>query len=230
MGVFLLIAVIALPYYLKTNENPTQRIEKMQAKIAQLQARNEKLREENAKLQARSVATLIGISTDAKSFVMLVDMSGSMSKYTKIVLETADRIIDNLQEDCRLQIVGYHLDDTLVPWQIPYNLARTDVKGKRDAKRFVRRLTGEFGGGTPTYLALKEALKYGAEAVVLLTDGAPSFTAPDRIVHEISQANGGKKEIYAIAIGQYRAKPVLVEFLQALSRENGGKFMGVSNY
>jgi uncharacterized protein with von Willebrand factor type A (vWA) domain len=91
-------------------------------------------------------------------------------------------------------------------------------------------LTHQFSGGTPTNLALEEALKYDAEAIILLTDGAPSFNEPAKIVQLITTLNGGKKEIYSIAIGEYRAMPILVEFLEALSRQNGGSFLGVSSY
>ena len=68
------------------------------------------------------------------------------------------------------------------------------------------------------------------EAIILLTDGAPSFNEPAKIVKHITALNGGKKEIYSIAIGEYRAMPILVEFLEALSRRNGGSFLGVSSY
>jgi len=223
MGVFLLIAIVALPYYLKIDPDLIDQVGQMKQKITKLEAENKRLRDQQ-------IATLLGISTKAKSFVLLVDMSGSMQAYTKIVSETVDKIIESLGDDYRLQIIGYHLDNTIIPWQTPYNLAVTDSGNKAAAKSFMQGLTQQFSGGTPTNLALEEALKYDAEAIILLTDGAPSFNEPAKIVEHITALNGGKKEIYSIAIGEYRAMPILVEFLEALSRQNGGSFLGVSSY
>jgi len=230
MGVFLLIGIIAMPYYLKTNPDLVKQLAESKDKVAKLEKNNRQLRAQNRKLEAEKVATLIGISTNAKSFILVIDMSGSMEQYRQIVLETVDKILDNLDADVKVQMLGFHLDDTLLPWQTPYGLITMDPGHKREAKAFMRRLTGEFGGGTPTFLALKEAMKYDAEAIILLTDGAPSFTDPREIVQKITAMNGGKKQIFSIAVGEYRAEPILVEFLEALSRQNGGSFLGVSSY
>ena len=223
MGVFLLVAIVALPYYLKVDPDLVDQVGQMKEKITKLEVENKRLRDQQ-------IATLLGISTDAKSFVLLVDMSGSMEAYTDIVSETVDKIIDNFGDDYRLQIIGYHLDNTIIPWKTPYGTEIMDGSGKSEAKSFMQSLTRQFSGGTPTNLALEEALKYDVEAIILLTDGAPSFTEPAKIVEHITALNGGKKEIYSIAIGEYRAMPILVEFLEALSRQNGGSFLGVSSY
>jgi Mg-chelatase subunit ChlD len=230
MGVFLLIALVAFPYYLKSDPDLAKALAEAKESTAKLQRSNQRLRAENRKLQAEKVATLIGISTTAKSFVLVIDMSGSMEQYRQIVLETVDKILDNLEPGVRIQLLGFHLDDTLIPWQPPRGMVRADAAHKKEAKAFMRRLTHDFGGGTPTFRALREALAYEAEAIILLTDGAPSFTEPGTIVDRITAMNGGRKEIYSIAVGEYRANPVLVEFLEALSRRNGGSFLGISSY
>ena len=230
MGVFLLIAIVAFPYYLKSDPDLVKQLAESKEKLAKLEKSNRQLRAQNRKLEAEKVATLIGISTTAKSVVIVIDMSGSMEQYRQIVLETVDKILDNLEPDVKIQLLGFHLDDTLLPWQTPHRMVRADADNKKEAKAFMRRLTGEFGGGTPTFLALREALAYDAEAVILVTDGAPSFTEPGEIVDRITAMNGGKKEIYSIAVGEYRANPILVEFLEALSRKNGGSFLGISSY
>jgi regulator of replication initiation timing len=223
MGVFLLIAIVALPYYLKVDPEIVDEIGQVKQKIT-------KLEEENKRLRDQQIATLLGLSTSAKSFVLVVDMSGSMQAYTTIVSETVDKIIESLSDEYKLQILGYHLENRLHPWKTPYNLAKMDANAKKEAMVFMQSLTQMFSGGTPTKLALAEALKYDAEAIILLTDGAPSFNNPTEIVRDITVMNGGKKEIYSIAIGEYRAQPILVEFLEALSRQNGGGFLGISSY
>jgi cell division protein FtsB len=230
MGVFLLIALIAFPFYLKSNPDLVRQLAESKEKTAKLERNNQQLRAENRKLEAEKVATLIGISTNAKSFVIVVDMSGSMEQYRQIVLETVDKILDNLDDDVRVQILGFHGDDLLIPWQVPHGLRELKGSGRKEAKAFMRRLTREFGAGTPTFLALKEALRYDAEAVILVTDGAPSFTQPGEIVQEVTVLNHGDKQIFSIAVGEYRAQPILVEFLEALSRQNGGSFLGISSY
>ena len=53
------------------------------------------------------MTTFLGIATTAKSFVMVVDMSGSIEKYTNIVMETADRIIGNLSDKYKLKIMNF---------------------------------------------------------------------------------------------------------------------------
>ncbi len=223
MGVFLLIAIVALPYYLKVDPDLVDQIGQMKEKITKLEVENKRLRDQQ-------IATLLGISTKAKSFVLVVDMSGSMTAYSDIVSDTVNKIIESFPEDYQLQIIGYHLDNTIHSWKSPYGLAQMDSSNRKEAKSYMNSLTYKFSGGTPTNLALEEALKYDVEAIILLTDGAPSFNKPSKIVQHITTLNGGKKEIYSIAIGEYRALPILVEFLEALSRQNGGSFLGVSSY
>ncbi len=223
MGVFLLIAIVALPYYLKVDPDLVDQIGQMKEKITKLEVENKRLRDQQ-------IATLLGISTKAKSFVLVVDMSGSMTAYSDIVSDTVNRIIESFSDEYELQIIGYHLDNTIHSWKSPYGLARMNSGNMNAAKAYMNSLTYKFSGRTPTNLALEEALKYDSEAIILLTDGAPSFNEPAQIVKHITALNGGKKEIYSIAIGEYRAMPILVEFLEALSRQNGGSFLGVSSY
>lgn len=223
MGVFLLIAIVALPYYLKVDPEPVDDVGKLQKMVEKLEAENRHLRDQQ-------ITTLLGLSTNAKSFVLLVDMSGSMMAYSKLMSETVNKIIDSMPADYTLQIVGFHKKSTLHNWQQPYVLSKMSDTKKKSAKAFVRSLSSKFNGATPTRLALQEGLKYNAEAIILLTDGAPSFTRPEEIVKDVTRANGGKKEIYSIALGEYRAKPILVEFLEALSKKNGGGFIGISSY
>ncbi len=223
MGVFLLIAIVALPYYLKVDPDLVDQIGQMKEKITKLEVENKRLRDQQ-------IATLLGISTKAKSFVLVVDMSGSMTAYSDIVSDTVNRIIESFSDEYELQIIGYHLDNTIHSWKSPYGLAKMNSGNMNAAKAYMNSLTYKFSGRTPTNLALEEALKYDSEAIILLTDGAPSFNEPAQIVKHITALNGGKKEIYSIAIGEYRAMPILVEFLEALSRQNGGSFLGVSSY
>ena len=70
-------------------------------------------------------------------------------------------------------------------------------------------------------------MKYDAEAILLLSDGAPNGNPID-IIDNISALNKNKKEIHTIAIGEYSANAKLVGFLQDLAKRNNGGFLGVS--
>ena len=84
-------------------------------------------------------------------------------------------------------------------------------------------------------MALLEALTYPVEAIFLLTDGEPNdfengMEIPwPEIVTRVTNVNAGQKRIFCVALGYYRKKEDFVDFLGALSSENGGKFIGVSD-
>ena len=207
MGVFLLVAIVALPYYLKVDPDLVDQVGQIKKQVTKLESENKRLQskqiekdEKIARLEAKNrdlrnehITTLLGIATSAKSFVLLVDMSGSMEAYRTIVSETVGKIIESFGDDYRLQIIGYHLDNTLQPWKSPYGAEVMDKSGKKSAITYMHSLTSQFSGGTPTNLALEEALKYDTDAIILLTDGAPSFTEPAEIVRNITARNQGKK-------------------------------------
>ena len=253
LGAFILIAVIALPYYLKTDRSLTQEIGKLQqqleqaqAQIAELSQQNQQLRQDNQRLeqenqqlrqesqqlekqlQEATTLALLGITTKANSFVVLVDMSGSMQKYTKIMQSTIGQLLEPLGAEHAVQIIGFQGSGNLRPWQRPRNMASMDSANKSQALRLIATWTQNFSGGTPTRSALLEALNYASEAIILLTDGKPDGDH-DSILREVTRANGGSKEIHTIAIGDYRSKQELVDFLEALAKANGGGFLGVAN-
>ena len=110
-----------------------------------------------------------------------------------------------------------------------------DQANLEQAKEFSSRLLDNVRGGTPTYMALVEALTYPVEAVFLLTDGEPNdfengMEIPwPEIITRVTNLNGGQKKIFCVALGYYRKKEDFVDFLDALSKENGGKFIGVGD-
>jgi len=234
MGAFILIAVVALPYYLKTDHN-------LMAENKTLQAINEKKEKENQLLKEQATAmqqqledmvqfALLGIMTEAKSFVVVIDMSGSMKEYTSILKDTFLRIVEPLDQ-ATMQVIGYQgeVPNYLIhSWNQPRAMLAMNSSNKGQAIAFVTSLTSKFDGGTPTEVALVEALNYDAEAIILLSDGQPN-SDPSNIVTNITRLNAGKKEIHTVAIGNYLEDKKLVEFLQALANKNKGAFLGISN-
>ena len=136
MGAFIIIAIVLYPYYMKNNEavrqknQAIQKVQKQQKEIAALKKQKQQLEKEKEQLQTaleRSVKfALLGIATSADSFIVLVDMSGSMEAYADPMQATVRQLLEPLNAQTTLQIIGFrdindHID--LQPWQPPRKLA-----------------------------------------------------------------------------------------------------------
>ena len=263
-GAFLLLAIVLFQYYLKANQAPetvelpppvvidpnasleekvTQLQEALDALQSQLEEAQKQQQSTGEKLEAaqeeaaknRQLAFL-GIVTEAKSFVILIDLSGSMVNYEAIMIQTVRELLDQMDDAYRLQIIGFQghkqdtIPETLTRWQPAGTVAPMTQDNLESARLFCRKMSGQFRSGTPTYLALRTALEYPVEAIFLLTDGAPNdIESWPEIVRRITRANAGRKKIYCVALGDYRDEPGLVAFLETLAKENGGRYLGVSN-
>ena len=247
MGAFILIAVIALPYYLMTDKQLLEdakqaqqqaqvaeqkaqaaenRVQAAERQISQLEREKQQLEKE---LDSAMIFVVHGIVSTSKKFVVLVDLSGSMTNYKSIMERTLTDIIQRMDDSFSLQIIGFQNDNDLINWQSPRSLLQMNSAGKASAMQFARSLSSKFNGGTPTFSALNEGLKYNTEAIILLTDGAPSDENPSDIVNRITAGNTRRIAIHTIALGEYNSSPDLVLFLQELARRNNGGFIGVSN-
>ena len=258
MGAFILLSLILFQYYLKAQQIPEpvkidqkakpedqvkqmqQALDAAQAKIQQLQTAADDTQSTVDALRAEAAKNrqlaFLGIVTQSKSFVILIDMSGSMKDFEHLVRKTLGELIGQMDKGYRCQVIGFqgHVRDrmqpTLTEWQTAGHLATMDDANIPAALAFADSLVGRFDSGTPTYLALHTALEYDVEAIFLLTDGEPNDLESWREINSrITQENAGRKKIYTVAIGNYRKLPDLVAFLDELSRENGGKFLGVSD-
>ena len=253
MGAFVVISLILLQNKSKKDEpqsiNPNlpieQRVKDLQQALAAAKAKANQLQKEanaaQAALEAQQAESarnrqlaFLGIVTECKSFVILLDMSGSMLEYEKLVRKTLGDLIGQMGDQYLCQIIGYQgekADRVIISeWQESGKLASMSPSNVTSALAFGDSLIGNFGGTTPTYHALKTALNYNAEAVFIMTDGEPTDVNDwKKIVNQITRLNNGSKKIYSVAIGNYRAKPDLVEFLEELARKNNGKFLGISN-
>ena len=199
MGVFILLAVVAMPYYLNTS---------------------------------RAGNALIGIRTEAKSFVFVIDLSGSMEQYKQLMIETTQSLIEPMSPMNKIQIMGFGeaAASSVVHWQPPYNLVSMNKQNKQAAMLYIQQnIPAMFGGGTPTFEALIQALKYDAEAIILVTDGDPTDATPDQIVNLITQMNAGQKQIHCIALGSYALAVNETKFLQNLAKQNNGRFIAMES-
>jgi hypothetical protein len=174
--------------------------------------------------------SILGLASEAKSFVIVIDMSGSMLSYTDLMIESVLEILDPLDETNDFAIIGYQGNPAPILWTFPERTGL--VQGTPDnldaARDFVLSLARRFSGSTPTHYAVLSALQYPADAIILLSDGEPD-NAPGFIIQDIGGLNRFEgKEIHTVAIGDYTQNRGLVMFLQSLARQNGGDFVGVS--
>jgi hypothetical protein len=84
---------------------------------------------------------------------------------------------------------------------------------------------------TASYDALEAALRFDAEAIYFLTDGAPhggKVSAPADIVQMITRANYSRRvSINTIGIGVGAAGGLFDEFLSVLAKQNWGVYRRV---
>jgi hypothetical protein len=174
--------------------------------------------------------SILGLATEARSFVVLIDMSGSMINYQDLVIRSVKEVLAPLDERNQFAIIGYQGNPQHTLWRFPTTstLLTATPENLNEASLFVESLSRRFFGSTPTYFALQAALEYPAEAIVLMSDGEPN-SPPGFIIEQISSLNQFRQtEIHTVAIGDYTHNRSLVLFLQTLARINGGDFVGVS--
>jgi hypothetical protein len=174
--------------------------------------------------------SILGLATESKSFVIVVDMSGSMLSYTDLVVKSVLEVLEPLDDSNEFAIIGYQGNPSPLLWTFPEGggLVQGTPDKLDDARRFVQGLARRFAGSTPTHYAVLSAMQYPADSVILMSDGEPD-NAPGFIIQDITGLNRfEKKEIHTVAIGDYTQNRGLVMFLQTLARQNGGDFVGVS--
>jgi len=174
--------------------------------------------------------SILGLASAVKSFVIVIDMSGSMIQYEDLMVRSVLEILEPLDESNEFAIIGYQGNPQPVLWGFPNDrsLLRGTEENLLQAAEFTRSLARKFVGSTPTYFALQAALEYPARAVILMSDGEPN-SPPGYIIQNISSLNQYRQtEIHTVAIGDYTHNRNLVLFMQTLARVNNGDFVGVS--
>jgi hypothetical protein len=176
--------------------------------------------------------SVLGITTEAKKLLILVDMSGSMEAWSKTLVDTVTDIIVPFHEDIRFAILGFQDRGVTRHWPKAIGrMAIGDAASKADANAFIQKIPKWLGGGTPTQTALRSALFFTdrPDAIILVSDGAPIDAEPVNIVRRISGINRGRTEIHTVAVGAFLENRQLIEFLNNLAKQNRGQFVGVLN-
>lgn len=197
------------------------------------------LKQAQAEVERRVKFALLGLATNAQTFLIVIDMSGSMHEFEGITLETVQRILEPMSEREQVGILGYQalplpfggIDMQFHYWPGPGGIAPMQSGNKQLAVSHVRSLLSRVAGGTPTLAGMLRALDYNVDAVVLLSDGAP--TIPDgnwrSVVQQVTAKNRGAREIHAVALGPYYRDRDFVAFLSQLARSNRGNFTGIAS-
>lgn len=174
--------------------------------------------------------SILGLASQSKSFVIVIDMSGSMLNYENLMVRSVLEILAPLDESKQFALIGYQGNPQPQLWRFPSDnqMLPATAENLHEASLFTQSLGRRFVGSTPTEFALRAALDYPSNAIILMSDGAPN-SPPGYILEKISHLNSVRQtEIHTVAIGDYTHNRNLVMFLQALSRLNYGDFVGVS--
>ncbi len=172
--------------------------------------------------------SILGLATDKREVVILVDMSGSMKAHRSKVTQALNEILSQMKPDNRFAIIGYRGGPTYDSYPSNGQLVRADSATISRARAFVDSMPNRFGGGTPTQGALVRTMNLRPEAIILMSDGAPDDGRPGAIIRNITLRNRGRAEIHTVAIGDYTSDKKLTVFLQELANQNRGEFVGRS--
>jgi len=170
--------------------------------------------------------SILGLATNKKEVVIVVDMSGSMKAHSRNVEQALNEIIDVMKADNSFAIIGYRGGPSYDLFPRGGRFTRADASSVSQARNFISGLSRKFGGGTPTQAAMVRALNMRPEAVILISDGAPDDGSPGEIITNVSNRNRGRAEIHTVAIGNYTQNKALTIFLQELANRNRGDFVG----
>ena len=63
--------------------------------------------------------SILGLASEVKSFVIVIDMSGSMMQYENLMVRSVLEILQPLDESNQFAIIGYHGNPRPVLWRFP---------------------------------------------------------------------------------------------------------------
>ncbi|HEY2838101.1 MAG TPA: VWA domain-containing protein [Pirellulales bacterium] len=167
-----------------------------------------------------------GMSLYAQRLLFVIDTSGSMAGQRLMAAKRElIQTIDGLSPDVQFNIIAFNSHVNI--W------SRRLVKGERNMKEAAQKwiLALDPNTSTATYDALETALENDAEAIYLLTDGAPhggKIDSPSDIVAAVGRLNRSKRmSIYTIGIGVGAAGQGFDLFLETLAKQNYGSYRRV---
>jgi len=189
--------------------------------------------ESKAKISFR----FLGMKTKEDDIVIAMDMNRCLGGHEESVKKITSRIINSLQDNHALQIVGFQQTDSgprTRLWPSTGSLRRINTGSKSEATQFAGSLTRSFGGSASMLDAFTKILNGPGEAIFLVSDGLPNPRAnnglsPGRLAREITSLNNGRKEIHTVVVGNYFDYRGTVDFMESLAEQNNGQFMALAS-
>lgn len=188
--------------------------------------------------EGRNLVTFrfLGLKTDQKRILFLVDMNRFLAAHEPLVRETVQRAMDSLQEGYQFAILGFQQQDqgpVYHRWPADGGLVPMNDRNRSDARAFLRDISGMFEGSSSVLDAFDRAFESEAGAIILVSDGLPNPAynnglASGPLVRAITVANRRQQEIHAVTVGDYFKYRGTVEFMESLARANGGNFLALS--
>jgi len=211
---------------------------------AQLQARNDQPPPpppspvETEEDQGSNLVTFrfLGLKTDKTRLLLLIDMNKYLAGHEALVAKTVARALGSLKSGYEFGILGFQQLDSgprYHRWPEDGGLVTMSGSNRAKALRFVRQLSGQFGGSSSVRDALSLAFAGPAEAIILISDGLPNPAyngglPPRALIQDIVLSNTRGKEIHAVTIGDYFRYKGTVDFMESLARANFGNFLALA--
>lgn len=179
----------------------------------------------------------LGMKTTKDDMVIAMDLNRCLGGHEPSVQKAVSRIIDSLQDNHALKIVGFQQTDSgprTRVWPAGGGLRNITASSRREAESFSQSLTRQFGGSASMLNAFEAMLSGPGEAIFLVSDGLPNprvndGLSPQALARRITQMNGGRKEIHAVVVGNYFDYQGTVEFMETLAAGNNGQFMALAS-
>ncbi|MEO0411230.1 MAG: hypothetical protein AAF221_05220 [Pseudomonadota bacterium] len=179
----------------------------------------------------------LGIKTQKESLEIVIDLHKRHGAYKVAIFKTVRRILASLSEAQSVSVLAYGQNANGRPayyrWPQDGGLRVASIANKDAATTFVEGLSNKFIGGSGTHDALVRSVRGPAESIFLLSDGRP-FPGSNggrnarAIVESVGKANTTRKEIHAIAVGDYFETEIAFDFLLGLASRNNGQFQAIS--
>jgi hypothetical protein len=178
----------------------------------------------------------LGLKTDKKRILFMVDMNKYLASYQSLVRRTVIRGMESLQSGYQFGILGFQQQDKgprYYQWPADGELANMSDLTRSQAVGFLDGLDGEFEGSSSLLSAFQVAFRSPADAIILVSDGLPNPAfnnnlSPGSLVRSITVANSRGVEIHAVTIGDYFKYRGTVEFMESLARANSGGFLALA--
>lgn len=194
---------------------------------------------ETGPTQAKAIVSFrfLGMKTSKNDIQLALDLNECMGGHETGYKDAVGRIIDSLQPNHRLSIVGFSQAGSgpnFRTWPASGGLQAMDASGRQSADRYAKDAVNSIGGSSAMLTAFDRMLAQPGEAIFLVSDGFPSprfnnGLTPSQLADEITRRNAGRKEIHTVIIGSYFQFPDAVAFMQTLARKNRGQFMALAS-